>query len=263
MKTTIHTPATTRVRPVTYGRNPQLRTPDARRTKFLHYNLRGNPPAVPAVHSFSITADQLIAIIADDIATSGKPVAEYWLGFAELRELVDVRITSTGGWSSPFITGWSSPFLTGGTLDAIPVDVRPAIVDRARAILLAHVPLLLESDVPASPDTVTSDVATIGTAHPGDVSDARAAYRAAYVATIGTADLDTGAADPITDELTDAADADAFPHDVAPVTPRTKQQLADALRAVPGRDELPELSDRSLKRANLTELNAMAELFGV
>lgn len=229
MKTTIHTPATTNVRPVTYGRNPQLRTPDARRTRFLHYNLRGNPPAVPAVHSFSITADQLVAVIADAIAASDVPAAEYWLSFAELRDLIDTRITTTGGWTSPFITGAAS-------LDAIPVDVRPAIVDRARAILLAHVPLLFESDVPATPETVTTDVATIGD--------------------------DTTIGHPITDELTDAADADAFPHD-APVTPRTKNQLADALRGVPGRDELPELSDRSLKRANLVQLAALAELFGV
>jgi hypothetical protein len=234
MKTTIHTPATTNVRPVTYGRNPQLRTPDARRTRFLHFNLIGPP----ALHSFSVTGDQLIAVIADAIATSGKPVAEYWLSFAELRALVDAAITSTGGWASPYIAG-PSP--------AIADDVR----DRARAILLAHVPLLLESDVPTAPESVAADVATIGDT--------------------GAADLDTGAVDPVTDELTDTADAGAFPHDVAAGAGldtllddvRTKQQLADALRAVPGRDELPELSDRSLKRANRVQLAALAELFDV
>jgi hypothetical protein len=202
MKTTIHTPATTNVRPVTYGRNPQLRTPDARRTKFLHYNLRGNPPQHPAVHSFSVTADQLIGIIGDAITTSGKPVSEYWLSFSELRSLVDTAVTSTGGWVSPYIAG-PSP--------AIADDVR----DRARAILLAHVPLLLESDVPTAPDTVSADVAA-------------------------GAGLDT-----LLDDT------------------RTKQQLADALRNVPGRDELPELSDRSLKRANRVQLAALAELFDV
>jgi hypothetical protein len=239
MKTTIHTPATTNVRPVTYGRNPQLRTPDARRTRFLHFNLIGPP----ALHSFSVTGDQLIAVIADAIATSGKPVAEYWLSFAELRALVDAAITTTGGWSSPFLTGAAS-------LDALESDVANAIRERARAILLAHVPLLLESTVPAPVETET-----VG----------------ADVATIGTADLDTGAVDPVTDELTDTADAGAFPHDVAAGAGldtllddvRTKQQLADALRAVPGRDELPELSDRSLKRANRVQLAALAELFDV
>jgi hypothetical protein len=234
MNMTIHTPATTRVRPATYGRNPQLRTPDQRRTRFLHYNLRGAPPAVPAIHSFSITADQLIAVIADAIAASDKSAADYWLSFAELRDLVDVAITTTGGWASPFITGAAS-------LDALESDVANVIRERARAILLAHVPLLLETDVPPATELAAP------------VDDT----------TIWTINLDTGANDPVTDELTDTADADAFPHDTAPRTPRTKQQLADALRTVDGRDELPELSDRSLKRANRVQLAALAELFGV